>query len=145
MTDYLVTAAPPAIAINMDAETAGRRAIAGFLLQILRSIKLGLDMSLSFIPLGEGSQLILHLEPAEGGDAQDARFGEQELAAAAVERDAGRDDELAAALVAQCRGEALDDAPAMQEAVVAGLAVGERALERLEVVGAEEGPADDYQ
>jgi hypothetical protein len=70
MTDYLVTAAPPAIAINMDAETAGRRAIAGFLLQILRSIKLGLDMSLSFIPLGEGSQLILHLEPAEGGDAQ---------------------------------------------------------------------------
>jgi hypothetical protein len=61
---------PPAITINIDAETDGRRSIAGFLLQILRSIKLGLDMSLTFTPLGEGSQLILHLEPADGGDAQ---------------------------------------------------------------------------
>ncbi|WP_349963026.1 hypothetical protein [Rhizobium sp. ZPR3] len=60
----------PAITINMCAETDGRRSIAGFLLQILRSIKLGLDMSLTFTALSEGSQLVLHLEPAEGGDAQ---------------------------------------------------------------------------
>jgi hypothetical protein len=54
----------------MDAETPGRRAIAGFLLQILRSVKLGLDMSLILTPIDDGSQMILHLEPAEGGDHQ---------------------------------------------------------------------------
>ncbi|QGX80533.1 hypothetical protein EB234_29605 [Mesorhizobium japonicum R7A] len=58
------------IGINLDSETAGRRAIAGFLLQILRSIKLGLDMTLTLSPLADGTQMVLHLEPAEGSDHQ---------------------------------------------------------------------------
>ncbi len=60
----------PDIAIDLCATTAGRRAIAGFLLQILRSIKLGLDMSLSIAPLDDGGQMRLHLEPVEGSDVQ---------------------------------------------------------------------------
>ncbi|ESX09130.1 hypothetical protein X768_19875 [Mesorhizobium sp. LSJC265A00] len=58
------------IGINLDSETAGRQAIAGFLLQILRSIKLGLDMSLTLSPLSDGTQMVLHLEPVDGGDHQ---------------------------------------------------------------------------
>ena len=58
------------IRINLDSETAGRRAIAGFLLQTLRSIKLGLDMSLTLSPIDNGTQMVLHLEPEEGSDHQ---------------------------------------------------------------------------
>jgi hypothetical protein len=58
------------IDINLDSATAGRQAIAGFLLQILRSIKLGLDMSLTLSPIGDGTQMVLHLEPTEGSDHQ---------------------------------------------------------------------------
>lgn len=58
------------IGINLESETAGRRAIAGFLLQILRSIKLGLDMTLTLSPVADGTQMVLHLEPADGSDHQ---------------------------------------------------------------------------
>lgn len=58
------------IGINLASETAGRRAIAGFLLQILRSIKLGLDMTLTLSPVADGTQMVLHLEPADGSDHQ---------------------------------------------------------------------------
>jgi hypothetical protein len=56
--------------IEVNATTPGRRAIAGFLLQILRSIRLGLEMSLTLTPLDDGNQMTLHLEPEEGSDAQ---------------------------------------------------------------------------
>lgn len=62
------SAAAPHIAL--DATSAGRRAIAGFLLQILRSIRLGLDMTLTLAPAEDGGQLLLHLEPAAGSDHQ---------------------------------------------------------------------------
>jgi hypothetical protein len=58
------------ITINLAAATAGRRAIAGFLLQVLRSVKLGLDMSVDIASSGDGGQMRLHLEPAEGSDVQ---------------------------------------------------------------------------
>jgi hypothetical protein len=59
-----------AITIDLNATTAGRRAIAGFLLQILRRINLGLEMSLTLTPIDDGAQMTLHLEPAEGNDHQ---------------------------------------------------------------------------
>lgn len=68
--DRFVSSTGASISINLDSETSGRRAIAGFLLQILRSIKLGLDMSLTLSPIGDGTQMVLHLEPAEGSDHQ---------------------------------------------------------------------------
>ncbi|MER8517533.1 hypothetical protein NKH47_32105 [Mesorhizobium sp. M1060] len=68
--DKFVSSTRALIGINLDSETAGRQAIAGFLLQILRSIKLGLDMSLTLSPLSDGTQMVLHLEPVDGGDHQ---------------------------------------------------------------------------
>ena len=68
--DKFVSSPEASIGINLDSETAGRRAIAGFLLQILRSIKLGLDMSLTLSPIEDGTQMVLHLEPEEGSDHQ---------------------------------------------------------------------------
>lgn len=61
------TAAPN---IVLDATSAGRRAIAGFLLQILRSIRIGLDMTVTLTPAEDGGQLLLHLEPVAGSDHQ---------------------------------------------------------------------------
>jgi hypothetical protein len=40
--------------LDVNATTPGRRAIAGFVLQILRSIRLALDMSLTFFSLESG-------------------------------------------------------------------------------------------
>lgn len=68
--DNFVSSTGTSIGLNLDSETAGRRAIAGFLLQILRSIKLGLDMSLTLSPIDDGTQMVLHLEPVEGSDHQ---------------------------------------------------------------------------
>ena len=58
------------ITIDLAATTAGRRAIAGFLLQVLRSVKLGLDMSVAITPSADGGQMRLHLEPTHGSDVQ---------------------------------------------------------------------------
>jgi hypothetical protein len=67
MTNF-VSQVATSIGVNLDSETGGRHAIAGFLLQILRSIKLGLDMSLAFSSNDAHAQMVLHLEPAEGSD-----------------------------------------------------------------------------
>lgn len=74
MDDHFAERVPGALPathmIDVNATTPGRRAIAGFLLQILRSIRLGIEMSLNLSPLEDGSQMTLHLEPEEGSDAQ---------------------------------------------------------------------------
>ncbi|MDX8522077.1 hypothetical protein [Mesorhizobium dulcispinae] len=67
MHDVAPTIAEPLV-INLDAQAPGRRAIAGFLLQILRSIQLGLEMNVSLSPGDQHVQMILHLEPSDGGD-----------------------------------------------------------------------------
>lgn len=54
--------------IDVDASTGGRRAIAGFLLQIVRCIVVGLEMSVTLTRIGDGFQMVLHLEPKDGGD-----------------------------------------------------------------------------
>ncbi|RRH96922.1 hypothetical protein EH240_21800 [Mesorhizobium tamadayense] len=56
------------LAIDLDARTPGRRAIAGFLVQILRSVHLGLETSIALSPVDGSAQMILHLEPTSGGD-----------------------------------------------------------------------------
>ena len=57
-------------AIDLASMTAGRRAIAGFLLQILRSVQLGLKMTVKLSLVSDTTQMLMHLEPAEGGDVQ---------------------------------------------------------------------------
>lgn len=63
-------ASPTNPVIDLASATAGRRAIAGFLLQILRSIQLGMEMTVTLSPLGDTTQMVMHLEPAKGGDVQ---------------------------------------------------------------------------
>ncbi|WP_438748243.1 hypothetical protein [Pararhizobium sp. O133] len=65
-----MTDLPPAISVDLNSNSAGRRAIAGFLFQILRSIRLGLQLSLAFSGEEENRQMMLRLEPEEGSDHQ---------------------------------------------------------------------------
>lgn len=67
MRDVAPSIADPLV-INLDAYAPGRRAIAGFLLQILRGIQPGLEMNVSLSPGDQHVQMILHLEPFDGGD-----------------------------------------------------------------------------
>lgn len=87
--------------IDVNATTPGRRAIAGFLLQILRSIRLGLEMSLDLTPLEDGSQMTLHLEPEEGSDAQVTGGARDIVEQIKMRNDAGKwtNDEVASKVI----------------------------------------------
>ena len=76
--------------LDVNATTPGRRAIAGFVLQILRSIRLGLDMTLTFLSLDEGDQMTLHLEPSEGSDVQVTGRARDIVEQIKMRNDAGR-------------------------------------------------------
>lgn len=53
---------------DLAATTGGRRALAGFLLQILRSVQLGIELTVEIPDPEKHTKLVLHLEPEEGGD-----------------------------------------------------------------------------